>query len=60
MPRIEYILETHGVHLSETDKAEDLGFMMEIMEAREAIDEAEEAGEVEAILEQNSGMFRAL
>lgn len=54
LPRIEYILETHGVHLAETDKAEDLGFMMEIMEAREAIDEAEEAGEVEAILEQNS------
>ena len=31
--------------------------MMEIMEAREAIDEAAEAGEVEDILETNSGVF---
>ncbi|KAH6917371.1 hypothetical protein BKA70DRAFT_1252010 [Coprinopsis sp. MPI-PUGE-AT-0042] len=54
LPRIEYILETHRVPLAETDKAEDMGFMMEIMDAREAIDDAEEASEVQGILEQNS------
>jgi HSCB C-terminal oligomerisation domain len=56
LPRIEYILETHGIPLAETDKAEDMSFMMEIMEAREAIDDAEEPSEVQGILEQNSGV----
>ncbi|EAU92996.2 hypothetical protein CC1G_06716 [Coprinopsis cinerea okayama7 len=55
LSRIEYILEQHRLPLSETEKVQDPEFMMEIMEAREAIDEAEDRAQVEAIFEENTG-----
>jgi molecular chaperone HscB len=44
--------------MSESDQAEDMAFMAEIMEAREAIDDAtsENVYAVEEILESNEGM----
>lgn len=43
--------------MSETDQVQDAVFMAEIMEAREAIDDAEDRDQVEELLEENSGML---
>ena len=57
LSRAEYILERNGVHISEADQVEDLEFMGDIMEQREAIEEAG-AGDSESvhrIVEENDG-----
>lgn len=54
--RAEYILAREGFAGEETDKLEDTGLLMEIMEAREGLASAETAGEVEEIRAENDGM----
>lgn len=56
LSRAEYILNRHHISVSETDQVDDLEFMSEIMEIREAIDDAENADEVIAITDENRGM----
>lgn len=48
--------------MSEGEKIEDIGFMMEIMEARETIDDAtrDDVPDVESLLESNDGMSQVL
>ncbi|KAL0581611.1 molecular chaperone [Marasmius crinis-equi] len=53
LSRIEYLLRTNFQPLEETDKVEDLEFLGEIMMAREEIQDAETAEDVEPVLEQN-------
>ncbi|KDR84994.1 hypothetical protein GALMADRAFT_83257 [Galerina marginata CBS 339.88] len=40
LSRAEYILECNGVHISEADQVQDMEFMVNIMETREAIEDA--------------------
>ena len=58
LARAEYILQQHGHPLSEHDQADDLGFMAEIMEARELIDDAEKEDRmaVEDLAQRNNGV----
>ncbi|KAF8909025.1 hypothetical protein CPB84DRAFT_1665967, partial [Gymnopilus junonius] len=55
LSRAEYILERNGVHISEADQVEDMEFMVDIMEQREAIEEAgaEDPDRVQQIVEAN-------
>ncbi|KAF9481429.1 Co-chaperone Hsc20, partial [Pholiota conissans] len=55
LARAEYILMQNGYQISESDQTEDMAFMMEIMEAREAIDDAtsDNVHAIEEILENN-------
>ncbi|KIM48198.1 hypothetical protein M413DRAFT_439917 [Hebeloma cylindrosporum] len=55
LPRAEYILEKNGLQTNETDQVEDMGFMANIMDAREVIDDAtpEHRADVEALIESN-------
>lgn len=55
LARAEYILSRNNLPVSEEDQANDTAFMMEIMEARELIDDAEEASEVINLMEENDG-----
>ncbi|KAF9056163.1 HSCB C-terminal oligomerization domain-containing protein [Panaeolus papilionaceus] len=56
LARAEYILERNGYSLSERDQVDDMAFMMEIMEARETIDEAspDDKSSIEALIEENT------
>lgn len=53
--RAEYILEQHGLPISENDQLDDLEFISEIMQTRESIDEATDADELARILDDNAG-----
>lgn len=55
MSRVHHILDMNGVQLSETDKLEDADLVMEVMEAREALEEATSEGEAELIRQANGG-----
>ncbi|KAJ7634308.1 hypothetical protein DFH06DRAFT_1221655 [Mycena polygramma] len=52
--RAEYILEQHGLPISENDQLDDLEFISEIMQARESIDEATDADELAHIVDDNA------
>jgi DnaJ-domain-containing protein 1 len=58
MKRVEYILERHGLPLSETDQLEDPAFIMEIMESREELEEASSQEDVNALIAANQGWSR--
>ncbi|KAJ8522561.1 hypothetical protein ONZ45_g883 [Pleurotus djamor] len=53
LTRAEYILETNNHPLTEDDKLEDLFFVSEVMEAREAIETAQTREDVEAVQKLN-------
>jgi len=55
LPRAEYILSQNDMPLSEHDQVTDTAFMMEIMDSREAIDDAEERTEVMNLMDENDG-----
>ncbi|KAJ3779235.1 hypothetical protein FB446DRAFT_711439 [Lentinula raphanica] len=57
MPRIEYILSTNGSPMEETDKLEDDDFLMNIMMAREELENAETREEAESVIQENQGGF---
>ncbi|KAJ7169896.1 hypothetical protein C8R46DRAFT_1090466 [Mycena filopes] len=46
LSRAEYILEQHGLPITEHDQLDDMEFISEIMETRESIDEATDADEL--------------
>jgi molecular chaperone HscB len=50
VPRAEYILSRNGIHLSETDNLDDSELIMEIMDAREGLEEASSRDEADSIL----------
>lgn len=58
LSRAEYILAQHGQAVAEGDQVEDQAFMMEVMEARETIEEATPAdvGAIEELLARNRGV----
>jgi len=58
LARAEYILSRNHVPISEGDQVHDMSFMAEIMEAREAIDDAGSPEEVRSLLEENEGEHR--
>ncbi|KAF9568384.1 Co-chaperone Hsc20 [Agrocybe pediades] len=60
LTRAEYILELNGLKMSETDQVDDMEFMAEIMEAREAIDDAEptDKATIHELQEQNQEHIR--
>ncbi|KAL9716249.1 molecular chaperone [Leucoagaricus gongylophorus] len=53
LARAEYILGQNDMHVSELDQITDTAFMMEIMDSREAIDDAEDSSEVINLMEEN-------
>ncbi|KAJ8455724.1 hypothetical protein ONZ45_g18874 [Pleurotus djamor] len=53
LTRAEYILEANNHPLTEDDKLEDLFFVSEVMEAREAIETAQTREDVEAVQKLN-------
>lgn len=55
LSRAEYILSQNDMPLLEHDQVTDTAFMMEIMDSREAIDDAEEKSEVMNLMDENGG-----
>jgi len=56
--RAEYILQGQGVDLAESEQTlEDPGLLMEIMESREALDEATSQEQVDVIVSETQGPF---
>lgn len=56
--RAEYILREQGIDLAESEQTlEDPELLMEIMESREALDEATSQEQVDFIVSQNQGPF---
>lgn len=53
--RAEYLLEQNGLAIAEGEQLDDVEFITEIMEMREAMDEAESADEVARLVEENAG-----
>lgn len=53
--RAEYILAVEGFAGEETDKLEDMDLLMEVMEAREGLSNAQSAEEVAEIRGENEG-----
>lgn len=58
--RAQYILAQHGWPSLETEKLENPVLIMEIMNARESLDEATTLEEVEAVRSPNDGMMVSL
>lgn len=56
LARAEYILGRNNLPISEDEQVDDTAFVIEIMEARELIDDAEEAAEVISLMEDNDGL----
>ncbi|KIK70992.1 hypothetical protein GYMLUDRAFT_150309 [Collybiopsis luxurians FD-317 M1] len=57
MSRIEYILSINGNPMEETDKLQDNEFLMDIMAAREEIENADTPEEAEAVIQENQTMI---
>lgn len=55
--RGEYLLELRGVRIEEQDKMEDPELLMEILEIREALADAQTEEEVQQIRSDNAGMW---
>jgi len=56
--RAEYILREQGVDLAESEETlEDPGLLMEVMESREALDEATSQEQVDVIVSETQGPF---
>jgi len=56
--RAEYILQQQGVDLAESEQTlEDPELLMEIMESREALDEATLQEQVDVIVSETQGLF---
>ena len=53
--RAEYILQLQGITIGESESVDDPELIMEIMDAREALDNAETREEVERIRQANTG-----
>lgn len=53
--RGEYLLSLRGVQIEEQDKMEDPELLMEILEVRESLEEAQTQEEVDAIRDSNKG-----
>ncbi|KAI0047835.1 Co-chaperone Hsc20 [Auriscalpium vulgare] len=53
VPRVQYILRGHGIDVSETDQLGDVGLITEVMEAREALEEAASEADTEVIKKDN-------
>ena len=51
--RAEYILQLQGVTIGESDNVDDTALIMEVMESREELDNAETREEVERIRQDN-------
>jgi molecular chaperone HscB len=54
--RVEYILQRNNVPVSETDTLEDAAFLSEIMDAREALEDADVDG-ISEIEKENQSML---
>lgn len=55
LSRVEYILRLEDTELLETDQTDDQQLIMEIMEAREALEEAASPEDVESVRADNHG-----
>lgn len=55
LSRAQYILRNHGLEVSEADQVEDPVLLMEILESREALEEAQTQSDADAIREENAG-----
>ncbi|KAL7410695.1 hypothetical protein BDY24DRAFT_399037 [Mrakia frigida] len=53
LPRAQYLLSLSNVEVQESDSITDQSLLMEIMEAREALDDAESEEEVESLREEH-------
>lgn len=56
--RAEYILACEGHAGEETDKLDDMELLMEVMEAREGLANAQSPEDVAEIREQNDGVYQ--
>lgn len=60
MLRIEYILDHNGHPLTETEQVTDMEFLAEVYEARERLDDAESAEDVQSLLTEITGKYALL
>ncbi|CAE6429830.1 unnamed protein product [Rhizoctonia solani] len=58
LKRAEYLLSLRGAEMGETDSLEDQHFIMEIMETRENVEEAETRNDLENLLMDNDAQVR--
>lgn len=54
--RAEYLLQQEGLEIGESDNVQDKELIMEILELREALEEAEDQEAVDEIRAENAGM----
>jgi Fe-S protein assembly co-chaperone HscB len=60
LERAEYLLSLEGIPLEETEKLDEKEFIMEIMEAREELEDATSVEDVEAARAANKGISASL
>ncbi|KAJ9107390.1 hypothetical protein QFC21_000840 [Naganishia friedmannii] len=58
LSRAQYLLEIYGNPISETDSLDDPALLMDVMEAREELEEASTEEDVEKVKESNGGRIR--
>ncbi|CAE6421923.1 unnamed protein product [Rhizoctonia solani] len=56
--RAEYLLSLRGTEMGETDSLEDQHFIMEIMDTRESVEEAESRSDLEGLLADNNAQVQ--
>lgn len=53
LSRAEYLLESHDHPISEADQVDNVEFMSEVMHVRETIEEADEEGVIQTVMDEN-------
>lgn len=57
LARAQYMLALNGVEVAESESLEDPELLMEVMEIREQMEEAETEDDIKKLKQENSGMF---
>jgi hypothetical protein len=56
---VEYILSQHNLQTNESDPLDDPELIMDVMEARETLEQASSRDQVDAVQTENQGPFRS-
>lgn len=57
LARAQYMLALNGVEVAESESLEDPELLMEVMEIREQMEEAETEDDIKKLKQENSGKF---
>ncbi|KAI9599502.1 hypothetical protein BDF19DRAFT_428932 [Syncephalis fuscata] len=59
LTRAQYLLQLHDIDVSETESIADPELLMKVMEAREEIEEAQDAAQIETIANENNAWIKS-